>query len=129
MRSAVLLLSFVMLVAACDGEEEPGGPGLGPPVLTVPESAAGTVGDPMMFTVSAVDPDGDTFSLSAEPVLTSADLKAGARPGTVSVNQSRSEIWFTPSADDVPERYIEVTARDVRGQSSSVLVPVMVSDR
>lgn len=91
-----------------------------PPVLTVPPPISGTEGEPVAFTVSATDADGDMVMF--QPGV----LPAGAQ-FTDQMNGSAVFAW-TPGFDQAGSYTVAITADDMNGSTVNGSVTITVAD-
>jgi hypothetical protein len=118
--SAILLVGAIALVAlgvvvlVSDGGSEP--VNQAPTVNPAVRSLAVTQNVPLNFTVSALDPDGDTLTFTA----------AGATKGTVS-GGAGGAFTYTPNAGVVGTDTFTVTVKDPGGLSATQTVNVTIT--
>jgi hypothetical protein len=123
----------MLLVApmGCSDDADPTGPAGDEnrtPTLTGPESVTATLRVPVQFEVVAADEDGDELDLTVSPLKSLSEWRLGIEPGTVTLDAETGEVTFTPNTNDVPERYLRITAEDPDGASAEIDVLVLVDD-
>jgi len=91
-----------------------------PPVVTFPGSISGTEGEPITFTVSATDPDGDMVMYQAD------GLPAGAQL-TDQMNSTALFRW-TPGFDQAGSYDVMIMADDMNGSMIHGDVSITVAD-
>lgn len=91
-----------------------------PPVVTFPAPISGTEGEPITFTVTATDPDGDMVMYQAD------GLPAGAQL-TDQMNGTALFRW-TPGFDQAGAYAISITADDMNGSAIHGEVSITVAD-
>lgn len=90
------------------------------PVMNTPAEVPVAIGDELILTASAFDPDGDAITLSAEQLPGNAIFE--------DLGEGNGRITFTPVAADLGEHDIIVKALDARGAESQATIVIEVFD-
>jgi hypothetical protein len=127
LRDLACLLILLLASSGCGDEGSPSAPADSPPELVVPSDAAGFVGQPTSFELSATDPEGGPVTLEVSAVRTLSEFRLGIIPGPWSFDLESGVLNFTPGKQDVPERYFRARATDDEGNEREELFAVTVS--
>jgi hypothetical protein len=132
--SAITLCVLLVASMGCSDDTDSTGPAGSTgdenqaPILSGPESVMATLDELATFEIAVTDADGDELELTVVPLISLSESRLGIRPGTASVDGSTGEVTFTPNANDVPERYLRITAKDPDGAAAQIDVLVLVDD-
>ena len=118
----LVVVSLLVLFAACD--DEPAQPSDYPPVFESLGDTTVALGDTLVQTVVAADPENGVVKYELAPVLRD-DSESDYTP-IASIHPETGEFVFIPRAQDMPERSFVVSAKDLSGETSDRVVTITV---